>query len=224
MHPWKNIINGKIEELETKACFICLARIPCSNGDMEEVKQHFINVHSAKDHLEELVEMCTEAEEKREKEGWSIDQILEELGDRREDQERQRAESGGWMGMFRKKKMPECLDNSEEVEHDEVGCFLCQEKLIVKSCDYSKHLEKQHGVIFGVKEIMKAGEKYQSILPNEEPDHEIEEAEPEIIRTDADIVKELVEMKYFTKKRRIRLRSPTQRLFSKKYKVLLNEQ
>ena len=51
---------------------------------MEEVKQHFINVHSAKDHLEELVEMCTEAEEKREKEGWSIDQILEELGDRRE--------------------------------------------------------------------------------------------------------------------------------------------
>ena len=78
--------------------------------------------------------------------------------------------------MFRKKKVHECLDNNEEAENNEVDCFLCQEKLIVKSCEYSKHLEKQHRVIFGVKEIMKAGEKY--ILPDEEPDHETEEAEP----------------------------------------------
>ena len=33
---------------------------------------------------------------------------------------------------------------------------------------------------------------------NEEPDHETEEAEPEVIRTDADTVKELVEMKFLT--------------------------
>ena len=51
----------------------------------------------------------------------------------------------------------------------DVVCFLCQKKLIVKSREYSKHLEKQHGVIFGVKEILKAGDNY--FLPNEEPDH-----------------------------------------------------
>ena len=83
-----------------------------------------------------------------------------------------------------------------------------------------KHFE----VIFGLREIMKAGEKYQSIHPNEDPYHETGEAEPEIVRTDADTVREMVEMKYLSNKKRIRLRSPRQRLFSKKYKVLLNEQ
>ena len=157
MHPWKNIIIGKTEELESKACFICLERIPCSHGDMEEVKEHFIKVHSCKTHLEELVEMCIEAEEREEREEWRIDDILKEM-------------------RFRM-KMPECMDNNEKAEIKEVDCFLCQ--LIVKSCEYRKHLEKQHGVIFGVKEIMKAGEKY--ILPNEEPNPEAEEAEPEVI-------------------------------------------
>ena len=83
-----------------------------------------------------------------------------------------------------------------------------------------KHFE----VIFGLREIMKAGEKYQSIHPNEDPYHETGEAEPKVIRTDADTVKELVEMKYLTKKSKIRLRSPRQRLFSRKYKVLSNEE
>ena len=56
--------------------------------------------------------------------------------------------------MFRKKKMPEeCLDTNEEAEIKEVDCFLCQEKLIVKVCEYNEHLEKHHGVIFGVEEI-----------------------------------------------------------------------
>ena len=150
--------------------------------------------------------------------------MIEELSDRREAQERKRAESGGWMVIFMKKQMPDCLDNNEEAEHDDINCFLCQEKLIVKSCEYNKHLEKEHGVIFGAKEIMKAGEKYQSTPPNEEPDHETGEAEPKVIRTDADTVKELVEMKYLTKKSKIRLRSPRQRLFSRKYKVLSNEE
>ena len=140
--------------------------------------------------MKEMVDMCTEAEEKEKREGWNIDDILEELRDRREAQERKKAESGGWMVMFRKKKMPECLDNTEEAEIKEVDCFLCQEKLIVKSREYSKHLEKQHGVIFGVKEILKAGDKY--FLPNEEPDHETMEAEQEV-NTDSDTVNELVE-------------------------------
>ena len=122
--------------------------------------------------------------------------------------------------MLRRKRTPEFLDNSEEAENNKVDCFLCKEKLIVKSCEYSKHMEKQHGVIFGVKEILKTGEKYQ----NEESDPETEETEPEIVRTDADTVKEMVEMKYLTKKRKIILKSPKQRKFSRKYKVLFNEQ
>ena len=171
MHPWKSIIEGNTEELETKACFTCLERIPCSDDDIK-LKLHLFNFHSAEVHLKELVEMCTEAEEKEKREGWNIDETLEEVRERREAQERKREESGGWTVIFRKKKMHECLDKNEEVDINEIECFLCQEKLIVKSCEYREHLEKQHGVIFGVKEIMKAGDKYQNIPPNEEPDHE----------------------------------------------------
>ena len=199
MHPWKNIIKGNTKELETKACFICLERMPCSDDDIE-LKLHLYKVHSAKVHLKELVDMCTEAEEREEREGWSIDDILEEVRDRKEAEERQRAGSGGWMVMFWKKKETSvCLDNNKEAENNEVDCFLCQ--MIVDDCEYKKHLEKQHGVIFGMKEIMGVGEKSPY---NEEPDHETGEAQPVIVRTDADTVKEMVEMKYLTK----RIRSP----------------
>ena len=57
-----------------------------------------------------------------------------------------------------------------------------------------------------MKDIKKAGKKYMSVQPNTEPDPENEEAEPDTIRTDADTVKELIEMKFFPKKRKIRLR------------------
>ena len=77
--------------------------------------------------------------------------MLKEVRDRREAEERKRAESGGWKLMFKKRKMAECLDNNEEAEMNEVDCFLCQE--IIKSCEYDKHLEKVHGVMFGIKEI-----------------------------------------------------------------------
>ena len=155
MHPWNNIVKGKTEELKTKTCFICLERIPCSDDDVE-LKQHLFKIHSAKVHLKELVAMCAEAEEREERQGWIIDDVLEEERDRREAQERKRAESGGWMVMFRKKKSTRnCLDNSEEKANNEVDCFLCQG--VVRRCEYNEHLEHQHGVIFGVKEITKAG-------------------------------------------------------------------
>ena len=98
-----------------------------------------------------------------------------------------------------------------------MDCFLCQEQL--NSCEYDKHLEKKHGVIFGVKDIKKAGES------NKEPNHENEAAEPELSRTDADTVTvmELVEMKYLPKKRKMRLRTQRERLFSRKYQVLIEE-
>ena len=72
MHPWKEIIRGNTKELGTKACFICLERIPCSDDDIE-LKQHLFKIHSVKVHLKELVEMCTQAEEREKREGWSID-------------------------------------------------------------------------------------------------------------------------------------------------------
>ena len=49
-----------------------------------------------------------------------------------------------------------------------------------------------------------------------------EEREPEMITTDADTVKELVEMKFLTKKRKIILRTPQQRIVSKECEVLVD--
>ena len=84
---------------------------------------------------------------------------------------------------------------------------------------FPKHLEKKHGVIFGLRDIMKAGES------NNVPDHENEEAQLNLARTrtDADTVKELVEMKFLPKKRKMRLKTRTNRFFSRKYQVLTEE-
>ena len=43
-----------------------------------------------------------------------------------------------------------------------------------------------------------------------------------MITTDADTVKELVEMKFLTKKRKIRFRTPQQRIVSEKCEVLVD--
>ena len=57
------------------------------------------------------------------------------------------------------------------------------------------------------------------MLQENEPN---EEREPEMIRTDADTVKELVEMKHLTKQRKIRFRSPQQRSVSRDCEVLFD--
>ena len=46
--------------------------------------------------------------------------------------------------------------------------------------------------------------------------------ESEVIRTDADTVKELVEMKFLAKRRNIRFRTPTQRLIVRNSQVLID--
>ena len=154
MHPWIKIIRGNTDDIKTKACFICLERIQDSYDDVQ-LKLHLFKVHSVKFHLKELVEMCTEAEKREVREGWSLDDILEEERVRREAEARERAESGGWMELLWGKKSTECLDNNtaaiEEV------CFLCQKQL--QSCEYKKHLEKQHRIIFGVKDIKRVSKK-----------------------------------------------------------------
>ena len=81
---------------------MCLEYIPCSNGDKEKINEHIITVHCAECHVEKLAEMCGEAEEREEREGWSLDDIIEEERERREAAEKRRAESGGLMGMLRR--------------------------------------------------------------------------------------------------------------------------
>ena len=49
-----------------------------------------------------------------------------------------------------------------------------------------------------------------------------EPTEPEVIRTDADTVRELVEMKFLAKRRNIRFRTPTQRLIVRNSQVLID--
>ena len=74
-----------------------------------------------------------------------------------------------------------------------------------------------------MKEIMKSGGEITDKIYNnsssvEEPRVGGENEEVEIFKTDADTVSEIVEMKYFHKKRKIRLRTP-----SRKYKILNEE-
>ena len=224
MHPWKNIIKGKTDQQpETKACFMCLERIPSADGNIEEFKEHLSNFHLAKHHLEELVTMCSEVEEKEEREGWSIEKILEEERER-ETSVRKSIESEGWLRIFIRGKTTDCLDNNEEALHSNVICFLCQEKLICVE-DYNNHLEIQHKLIFGVKEVRELIERYDGTFSCiDEQSHENEEVKPEIKQTDADTIKDIVEMKYLSKKRKIRLRTPSQKIFSpRKYRILIEE-
>ena len=51
-----------------------------------------------------------------------------------------------------------------------------------------------------------------------------EPTESEVIRRDADTVKELVEMKFLAKKRNISVRTPTERFFSRNSRVLIDNE
>ena len=167
MHPWKQIIRGETKEEETMRCFMCLEYIPCSNGDIEKIKEHITTVHCAECHVETLSEMCGEAEEREGREGWSFDEIIEEERERREATEKQRAESGGLMGMLRrqlsKNNCPDS-DTGNNTDFENVDCFLCKEKYDLKTDVYNKHLEEKHMVIFGLKEIRKCGEEEETWL------------------------------------------------------------
>ena len=94
----------------------------------------------------------------------------------------------------------------------------------MKNCEYDQHLENQHRVIFGFKEIKNARQKDDCVPSKEEPNNGNDDTDPEIIGTDSDTVKELVVMKYLPKKQKIKFRTPTQRLFSRKYQVLIEEE
>ena len=209
MHPWKKIIRGGSDEVETKTCFMGLERLACPDGDMENLRLHLTKTHSIRDHLRELMKMCIEAEEKEEEEGWNIEGILKEMRQASETKARKKLGLVGLMEMLWK--------TGENNQENEVNCFLCLKKLIVKESQYINHLENQHGTIFGVKEIIKSGE----II--EESREKTGGKELEKPRTDAETVKELVEMKFLSEKRRMRLQKTGQKIFSRKYQVLSEE-
>ena len=155
--------------METMRCFMCLEYVPCSDGDKNKLLEHITTVHCAECHVEDLAKICGEVEEREEREGWSLDDIIEEERDRRETADKRRAEAGGLLGMLRrqlgKSDRPDCdagsNADSEKVESD---CFLCREKFNLNSNMYNKHLEKKHMVIFGFKEIRESEEGEETYL------------------------------------------------------------
>ena len=171
MHPWRQIIRGKTEEEETMRCFMCLEYIPCSDGDTEMVRGHITTVHCAECHVEKLAEMWGEAGGREEREGWNLDDIIEEERERRKAAEKRRAESGGLMGMLRrqlgKTENPDS-DAGSNADSENVtlksACFLCKENFHLNSDVYNKHLEDKHNVIFGLEDIRECGEEEETWL------------------------------------------------------------
>ena len=169
MHPWRQIVRGETKEVVTIRCFMCLENIPCCDGDTEKIKEHITTVHSAECHVEELVEMCGEAEEREEREGWSLDDIIEEERERRKAAEKRRAEPGGLMEMLRRKLfISDCpvsdAERNSATENVESDCFLCKEKFYLNSNVYNRHLQKKHTIMFGLKEIRECKEEEETWL------------------------------------------------------------
>ena len=131
---------------------MCLERIPYSNETKEKFREHMTSVHSADCSLEILYEMCQEAEERQSKEGWGLNDIIQEEEEWREAEKKKRAEARGLIGLFRRKKKDR-ESRLEENVIDVMKCTLCKWTGNSKKI-FQKHLEKDHKVIFGIKEMM----------------------------------------------------------------------
>ena len=157
-------------------CFMCLEYIPCSDGDTEKIKEHINRIHCAECNVEKLAEMCREAEEREEAEGWSLDEIIEEEKEKKEAAEKREAESGGLMGMLRRRfgksdRPVSDAGSNADPENVESNCFLCQEKFYLNSNVYNKHLEKKHFLVFGLKELKECEEEdaKRKLIPQPQP-------------------------------------------------------
>ena len=149
MHPWKKIIRGNTQEEETTTCFMCLKR-----ETNLKYEKHMTKFHSATCHMARLDEMCREAEAEQVTEGLNFDDIIEE-----ETLRKKRMETGGLMGMFRRRQ--ERVTEPEQGTQDTISlkCFLCQGKWTGNSKeDLTEHLEKAHKVVFKIKELIKLSE------------------------------------------------------------------
>ena len=129
---------------------MCLEYISCSGGDTEKMKEHITTIHCAKYHVEKLAGMCGEAEEREEREGWSLDDIIEEEKERREEVEKRRAESGGLMGMLRGK-----FGKTDYTDSDAAS----KKKSIIMCRTNTFKNRKAHINICGLSEIRECGEE-----------------------------------------------------------------
>ena len=125
---------------------MCLERVPFSEQNNEDIVKHITTVHSAVDcSLEKLTQLCKEAENKQEREGWDFNDVIEEERKMRE------AEQGK-----RNEKV-----NESELGNDttRITCLICQDKLIcTNKKEFEKHLENYHKVIFGIKMLKESDE------------------------------------------------------------------
>ena len=154
MHPWKKIIRGNTQEEETTTCFMCLKRV--TNLKLEK---HMTKFHAATCPMARLDEMCREAEEEQATEGLNFDEIIEEEKERQETLRKKRMETGGLMGMFRRRQ--ERVTEPEQGTQDTISlkCFLCQGKWTGNSKEeLTEHLEKAHKVVFKIKELIELSE------------------------------------------------------------------
>ena len=146
-------------------CFMCYDK-----KNHEKLKKHMTEVHSASCPMETLAEMCTEAEEKEEREGWSLDDIIMEEWDRREAEEKRRAESSGLINWLRRRQRVTKPELGNE-ETPSIKCFLCQGQWTGTSKEeLATHLEEDHKVLFGIKEIMEQGENQEEVITETEPE------------------------------------------------------
>ena len=96
MHPWKKIVNGNTKEKEATSCFMCLELIPFNSDEtINKFQEHMTQAHSATCSMKKLAEMCAEAEEKEEREGLNLNDIIKEERERQEAAMKRRSESGG---------------------------------------------------------------------------------------------------------------------------------
>ena len=132
---------------------MCLNNISFLKESTEKIKEHMEKVHSAKCPIENLVELCQEAEEIKERDRY--DEIIKEENYRRDNREEQfKKEIKGLSGLFRGKKLMEPGKSDNMV----INCILCHEKWTGSNKkQFEKHLETYHRVIFGVKEIIERG-------------------------------------------------------------------
>ena len=130
---------------------MCLTNTPFSEENKEEFRKHMTKVHSATCSLDKLADMCFKVEEKLKLEEWGFDDIIKEETERRESEEKRRAESGGLIGMFRKKlKATESeLHNDEDEDDITMKCLICQGMWTgISQKEFKEHLRKRHKVIF----------------------------------------------------------------------------
>ena len=149
MHPWKKLIGGNTQVEEASTCFMCLKRV--TNIKFEN---HMTKVHAATCSKDRLDEMCRVAEEKLATELLNFDDIIEVEKDTQETLKKRMA-FRIWakvVQLFRRKQ------ELEQGNHNTISlkCFLCQGNWNGNDEEeLREHLEKDHKVIFQIKELIK---------------------------------------------------------------------